>query len=189
MVKHTVVVFCHITSNLLNSTRCMCSVSLLLVSVCAPLSVAALHFYFTAASVMRTPPQQICKASIFAGCWSTMQQFSTEQIERDRKLDTDTTVKHPVNFRIKHSMLMPGHISLNFINKPSLIAETGLKPTNQRFSESLSEFLIVSWLQLSGCAALWNAAWTQPVGVDGQRSTEQTCNGAVLEPISSLILK
>ncbi len=40
-----------------------------------------------------------------------------EQIERDRKSDTDTALKHPVNFRIKHSVLASDHISLNFINK------------------------------------------------------------------------
>ncbi len=33
-------------------------------------------------------------------------------------------------------MLTPDHISLNFINKPSLCAEPGLKSTDQRFSEA-----------------------------------------------------
>ncbi len=33
---------------------------------------------------------------------------------------------------------------------------------------------LVSQLQLSGCASLWNAAWTQQMGVDSWRSTEQT---------------
>ncbi len=65
-----------------------------------------------------------------------MQQFSTEQIEPDRKSDTDTTLNHPVNFRIKHSVLKPDHISLNFINKPSLCAESGLKSSDQKFSEA-----------------------------------------------------
>ncbi len=59
-----------------------------------------------------------------------MQQFSTEQIERDRKSDTDTALKHTDNFRIKHSMLTPDHISLDFINKLSLCAELGLKLTD-----------------------------------------------------------
>ncbi len=31
---------------------------------------------------------------------------------------------------------MPDHISLDFINKPSLCAEPGLKSTDQRFSEA-----------------------------------------------------
>ncbi len=47
------------------------------------------------------PPQQIQEASVFAGCRSTTQQFSTEQIE----WDTDTTLQHLVNFRIKHFVL------------------------------------------------------------------------------------
>ncbi len=31
-----------------------------------------------------------------------MQDFNTEQIKQDRKSDTDTPLKHPVNFTIKH---------------------------------------------------------------------------------------
>ncbi len=76
------------------------------------------------------------KASVFAGWRSTTQQFSTEQMERDRKSDTDLTLKHPVYFRIKHSVLTPEHILLNFINKHLLCAEPGLKSTDQRFSEA-----------------------------------------------------
>ncbi len=57
---------------------------------------------------------------------------------RDRKLDTDATLKHPVNFRIKHSVLMPDYV--NFINKPSPCAEPGLKSTHQRFLEAAVAF-------------------------------------------------
>ncbi len=68
-----------------------------------------------------------------------MQQYSTEQIEQDRKSDTDATLKHLVNFEMKHSLLMPNHISHNFINKLSLCAELGLMSTEQRFSEAAVE--------------------------------------------------
>ncbi len=50
------------------------------------------------------------------------------------------TLQHLVNFRIKHSVLTSDHISLNFINKPSLCAEPGLKSTDQRFSEAAVAF-------------------------------------------------
>ncbi len=97
----------------LNSTRRLCGVSLLwngsradafqLFSVWElPLTAAALLLLSVTAPVIRSPPQQICKASIFVRWWSTTQQFSTEQIKRDRKSNTDTPLKHPVSFRIKH---------------------------------------------------------------------------------------
>ncbi len=73
---------------------------------------------------------------ICAGWWSTTHQFSTEQTEQDRKSDADTTLKHPVNFRIKHSVLTPDDVSLNFKSKLSLCAEPDLKWTDQRFSEA-----------------------------------------------------
>ncbi len=59
--------------------------------------------YSDAATAIRSPPQQIHKANSFAGCRSTAQQFSTEQIEQDRESDTDTTLKHPVNFQEKNT--------------------------------------------------------------------------------------
>ncbi len=94
------------------------------------LPAAVLCFYSVATPVIKRLTQQIRKASIFAGWRSTMQQSSTEQIEWDRKLDSDTTLKHLVNFRIKYSALMPDHISLNFINKLSLCAGAGQKSTD-----------------------------------------------------------
>ncbi len=108
-----------------------------------PLAAASLHFSSAATRVIRSPPQQIGKASIFARCWSKTQQFSAEQIEWDSKSDTDTTLKHGVNFRIKHSMLTPDHTSLNFINKLSLCVEAGLTSTDQRFSEAAVTLSIV----------------------------------------------
>ncbi len=72
----------------------------------------------------------------FGGCWSTTQQFRTEQIKQDRHSDTDTVLKHAVHCQNKHSVLTPDHISLNFINKTSLCEEPGLKSTDQRFSEA-----------------------------------------------------
>ncbi len=39
-------------------------------------------------------------------------------------------------FRIKHSVLMPDHVSLNSINKISLCAELCLRSTDHRFSEA-----------------------------------------------------
>ncbi len=63
-------------------------------------------------------------------------QRQGEQIERDRKSATDTTLTHPVNFRIKHSLLTPDHISLSFINKASSCAESGLMSTDRRFLEA-----------------------------------------------------
>ncbi len=157
-----------------------------LVNVCASTGCGSFTFYSVAPPMIQNPPQQIRKASSFAGWWSTMQQFSIEQIEPNRKSDTETTLKHPVIFKIKHSVLTQGHISLNFINKPSLCAEPGLKSTDQRFSEAVnahdSLITLKSCLSRnSSCPALWNAAWTQPVGVDGRQSMEQTCSGAVPE--------
>ncbi len=70
---------------------------------------------------------------------STMQQFSTEQIEQDSKSNTDTTLKHPVNFRIKnekHFVLTPDQNLLNFIDKMSICVKPGLKSIDQRFSEA-----------------------------------------------------
>ncbi len=96
---------------LLNSIRCVCSVSPLHHSSGAntfqlwsmsvlPLAVAVWRFYSIAAPAIRSPPQQTRKASIFAGWLSTMQQVSTTQIVQDMKSDTDTTLKY-LNFRIK----------------------------------------------------------------------------------------
>ncbi len=97
-----------------------------------PLTAAALRFCSVAAPVIRSPLQQIHKTSIFVGWRSTIIR---EQIQWDRKLDTDTTSKHLVNLRIKYSVLMPDHFSFNFINKLSLCAEPDLKSTDRRFSE------------------------------------------------------
>ncbi len=74
------------------------------------------------------------KASICVGCQSPTQQFSTEQIEWDRKSHTDTTLKHPVNFQnIKKSRLMLDCFSPNFIN---MCVRPGLKSIDQRFTEA-----------------------------------------------------
>ncbi len=67
---------------------------------------------------MRTTHKKPCVYSIalaadmqgFYFCKSTMQQFSTEQIEWDRKSNTDQNIW--LIFRIKHSVLTPDHISL-----------------------------------------------------------------------------
>ncbi len=55
----------------------------ILVSKLSP-TAAALCLYSVAAPMIRSPLQQIHKASVFIEWWSTTQQFSTEQIERDR---------------------------------------------------------------------------------------------------------
>ncbi len=158
-----------------------------LVNVCASIDCSCVAFLLC--SVIRSLPQQIHKASIFAGWRSTAQQFSTERIEQDRKSNTGITLKHLINFKIKHSVLTPDHISLNFINKLSFCAEPGLKSTDQMFSEAavalnsgiITKSHCLMRLQLSGCTVLWNAAWTQLVGVDGWRSTEQIHSRAVSE--------
>ncbi len=73
-------------------------------SMCVlPLTAAALHFYSAAALVIQSPSQHIRKISVFVRWRSTKQQLSAKQIQRDRKSDTDTTLKHLVNFKIKHS--------------------------------------------------------------------------------------
>ncbi len=163
---------------------------LTLVSVCAlQLTAAAFCLYSIAALVIRSPPQQIRKASIFAGCRSTTQQLCTEQSERDRKSDTDTTLKCLVNSRQKH-------ISQNFINNPSLCAEQGLKSTDQRFSEAAvaldsvisvnSRSLATPALQLC-CAvkrslkAAGRCWWTEGHGVNMQQSH----SGAHTRPVES----
>ncbi len=67
-----------------------------------------------------------------------MQQFSTEQIEQDRKSDTDATVKHPVNFQNKTLCVDARiYISLKFVNKTALCTEPGLQSTGQRFLEAV----------------------------------------------------
>ncbi len=71
------------------------------VNVCASTGSAALRISSVAASAIQSSPQQMCEAFIFAECWSTTHHFSTEQIERDRKPGTDTTIKHPVHFQNK----------------------------------------------------------------------------------------
>ncbi len=80
-----------------------------LVSVCASVGCGCVAFPLC---------QQIRKAFIFAGCLSTTQKFITEQIGQDR---------------VKHSVLMSDHISLNLRNRKSSCAELGQKSTDQRF--------------------------------------------------------
>ncbi len=82
-----------------NSTRCarLSKIQYWSVGVFS-LTAAVLHFYSVAAAVTRSPPQPICKASVFTAWRSTMQQISTEQIEGYRKSE------HLVSFRIKHSV-------------------------------------------------------------------------------------
>ncbi len=116
----------------------------------------------------------IHSTSVSARWWSTTQQFSTEQIQQDRQSDTDTTLKHPVSFRIKHSVLTPVHISLNFINKSSWCAESDLKSTDQRFSEAAVtlDSIITAKFRSLGSQAVWPCCWW---------STEQTCSRTVPE--------
>ncbi len=94
-----------------------------------------------------------------------------------------TNIKTSSWFSEKHSMLTPDHILFNFINKTSLRAVQGLKSTDQRFFRACDcvwfcnyrNISSVSWLRLSSCATLWNAA----SGYDGRRSMAQTCSRGI----------
>ncbi len=68
-----------------------------------------------------------------------MQGFYFCRISEQHRTDI-ATLKHPVKFRIKYSMLTPDRISLNFINKPSLCAEPCLQSADQRFLEVVVTF-------------------------------------------------
>ncbi len=83
-----------------------------------------------------------------------MQHFSTEQIRQDRKSDTDKTLKHPPNFRIKHSMLTPDHISPNFIYKLSLCVEPGQESADQVFSDLDALDSVITAKSKSGSSSL-----------------------------------
>ncbi len=72
-----------------------------LFSVCASTG----SIYFVTVTLILSPLQHIHKASTSAICWSTVQHFSTEQIEPwDTKSDTDTTLKHPSYFQNKKTL-------------------------------------------------------------------------------------
>ncbi len=82
------------------------------------------------------------------------------QLREDRtrqKLDTDTTLKHPVNFQNNTLCTKPDHILLNVIAKMSLCVEPGLKSTDQRFSEAMTvcDSVIRANLNDTVTAAVW----------------------------------
>ncbi len=56
--------------------------------------------------------------------------------------------------------------ALNCIDKVSLCAKPGQKSTEAAVTRDTVITAKSRSLQLSGCAALWNAAWTQPLRVD-----------------------
>ncbi len=150
------------------------------------LAAAALRFYSVAAPVIRRPPQQIRKASIFARRWSTVQEVRTEQIESD----TDT-LKNPDNFRRKHSMLMPDPILLNLINNTSIYAAPGLKSTGQRFLETgvvqdsviTAKSCSLTSLAVWPCCSLKHSQWVLTDG--GAQRNERSRSGMHTQPLGS----
>ncbi len=142
-----------------------------------PLAAATLHLYSVTATENRSPAQQICEASISDSCCSTTQPFSTEQIERDRKLDTDATLKSPINFQNK-TLCVETRSYFTKLHQQNVIMCGGLKSAEQRFSEAMtgcdSVITAKSYQSCdSSCPAVLRSQ-TQLVGVDGWRSMEQT---------------
>ncbi len=84
------------------------------------------------------------------------------------------TLKHPINF-LNKTLLMPHHISLNFITKVSLHVETGLQSRAQRFSEAAivcdSEITAKSRRPRNSSCPAALCSEMQQMGVDGWQST------------------
>ncbi len=117
-------------------------------------------------------------------------KFSTEQTQRDRKSDTDTTWKHLVNFQ-KTLRVDADQISLIFIKKMSLCAELGLKSTHHSFSEVaiVRDSVITAKCHLATpavrpCCALKHSRWMlmTKYGANLQRSSSVTDT----QPVKSL---
>ncbi len=99
-----------------------------------------------------------------------VEQFSTEQIERDRKSDTDTTLRRQANFRNEtHPVEARSHFTK--LHKQNVVmCGARLKSTDQRFLEAA-----IVRDSVRCCSAVLYSE-TQLVGVDRQWSTEQAEN-------------
>lgn len=87
-----------------------------------PPAAASLRLYSVTAPATWRPLQQIAKASVFARCWSTMQQFSARRFVQDRKSYQDK-IKSPGNFQNKNTLFIFFYTTLtrttvNFVYVP-----------------------------------------------------------------------
>ncbi|KAF0026070.1 hypothetical protein F2P81_020807 [Scophthalmus maximus] len=71
------------------------------------------------APTLRSPPEQIRRASILLDTGAHTLQFSAKQVVQDRKSSTETKIKHTLTVKIKYTVLTADHSPLRSTLKTS----------------------------------------------------------------------